>query len=88
MKEKLKNSVSTAFMAQKLEECESQHAKDTKDLRLQTSRLQEQVDKLQHRENELLAARRSDMTEADRAHKQNLAQARREWAAELEKLKA
>ena len=88
MKEKLRNSVAAAFMAQKLEVRDSQHAKDTKDLRVQTSKLQEEVDRLQRREKELLAARRSDMTEAERAHKQNLAQASREWAAELEKLKA
>jgi len=80
LKEKLKNSVALASMAQKLEERDAQHAKDTQDLRAQTNRLQERV-------KELEAARRSDKTAADKAHKADLAQARKEWALELEKLK-
>ena len=46
------------------------------------------MDKLQCREKELLAAKHSDMAEADKAHKEILGQAKQEWAAELEKLKA
>ena len=72
LRESLKGSIPMVAMAKKLEERDAEHAKNTKDLRVQAGKageLQEEVDRLKLREQELMGARRSDREEADKKHR-------------------